>query len=194
MQISFRDVLVRLSWTLAVVAVYGGLYFALMWSLTNHPVLLILVIAVGGIPVLIVALKLYGREEQRRSAWSVVRSFADGSLSEVPDAPEDRTLIGIVFLEDVMFRAVSISVNEKGIRLDRPLRAVRPLVVPWKSIQRLDTNETGGELKLRNQDSTHGARIYLKNMERPISLYPWNTEFQKYVPANIGHEHLPLPE
>ena len=190
MQLSARELVLRIAFATAIIALYGGLYYALMWSLTYHPVVLLTVIAVGGIPVLLVALKLYGREEQRRSAWSSVRNYARGDLREVPEAPHDRALVGIAFLEEVMFRAVSISVNENGIRLDRPLRAVRPLVIPWSAVQRLDTNETGGKIALPNQDSTHGARIYLKDTVRPILLYPWNSEFHNHVPTNVGHEHL----
>ncbi len=193
MQVNAQDLMIRLLWALFVIAVYAGLWYAVAWSMTNHPQWVVLIIAVGGIPVVLVALKFYGREQQRLTAWSCVNDYAKGDLSNVPQAHPDQILVGICFLEDVPFRAVSISVNENGIRLDRPFRPIRPLVILWECVQRLDTNETGGEVTLRNQNSTHGARIYLKNMDRPILLYPWNSEFQERLPRNIGHDHLQAP-
>ena len=132
------NLIIRISLAVLFTAAYiGALRFA-MYSMQNHPWVVIALIAIGGLPVGYIALRVSQNEEQRRSLWTTTQTYVKSDASLVPEPDQDSKLVGAGRIDNIPFRALSIYAAEGGIRLERTFGAVGPIVIGWGHIQRLD--------------------------------------------------------
>ena len=181
-----KKIVVQIAFACLVFLVYGALYFALMWSLTYHPVALLSVIAIGGIPIVLLVHKYWKGEAERRGVWSNLRDLTRGKLESVPGRDKNDEIVASAQFGEVFFRILNLNANDAGIRIDRPFSAVRPIVIPWESIQRLDTMDCPHQPQFRNKNIKPACHIFLTNSDKPLAIVPWPESFAKFVPENIG--------
>jgi len=154
-----------------------------VYLLENHPWVLISIIAVGGLPVGYIAMRVSQNEAQRRSLWSTTQTYVKSDTSVVPEPDQAAKVFGAGRIDNVPFRALSIYAADGGIRLGRTFGAVGPIVIGWGHIQRLDLLRIPEKGKI---PAHNGALISLIGVNRDIILIPWPDHFHALVPDNIG--------
>lgn len=177
------NLLLRILPPVLFVGAYIGAVWYWVYALDNHPWIMISIIAIGGLPLGYIALRVSQNEEQRRSLWSTTQTYVKSDASVVPEPDQAAKVFGAGSIDNVPFRVLSIYAAVGGIRLERTFRAIGPIVIGWDHVQRLDL------LRFPEKGKTpahNGALISLKSVDRDIVLIPWPDHFHEFVPDNIG--------
>ena len=151
------------------------------WTLQEHPVVLITVIAVAGLPVGYYATRYANREAQKRAIWSGLRDQVQKGSFSIPEPDLKDRILGAAIIDNVFFRAVSIEVTDEGIRLDRPFVDTRPISIPWREIQRVDRLTQRIKKELMS-----AAAIRAKHSNSELIVSPWDSDQQERVPESVG--------
>lgn len=179
-------IVLSILWAVLVLSAYWALFKGVFWSLQEHPVVVLAVIAVAGLPVGYFVTRYASREAQKRSIWSTLRDVSRGKGASIPAPPIEERVLGAANIDGIPFRMVSIYVTPQGIRLDRPFASVRPISIPWDEIQRVDNFSVPQEKK----EPMPGALIRLKNSDREIIVFPWYESNTEQIPENVGTTEL----
>ena len=177
----FKRYILLVLW-LALVLVGTWAYFAgFLWLLEEHPIKLIIAILIAGPPIGFYATRYANRKAQRSAIWSGLRDrIAKGGLSiSEPDLKE--LVLGAAFIDDVVFKSVTIFVTKDGIRLDALFSDDRPISIPWTAIQRVDrlTQVIKGE-------SVSAAAIRALEAEVKLVIAPWDDKQNELIPSTVG--------
>ena len=167
-------------WAALVLGAYWAFLKGIFWSLQEHPVVLLGVIAVAGLPVGYFVTRYASREAQKRSIWSTLRDASRGNDVSIPEPPIEERVLGAANIDGIPFRMVSIHVTPQGIRLDRPFTSVRPISISWQEIQRVDNFS----VPQKKKDPMPGALIRLKRSDREIIVFPWYESNTEQIPEN----------
>jgi len=158
--------------------------------LEEHPVILIGAIVVAGLPIGFFATRYASREAQKRAIWSALQQQLRKADFLIPAPDTKDQVVGAAKIDDVLFRAVSIEATIEGLRLDRPLVAVKPISIPWNEIQRVDVFT----IRRAGKDSMPGALIRANRSDSEIIVFPWYETHQKMVPENVGTSELKVTQ
>ncbi|MDJ0760710.1 MAG: hypothetical protein QNJ19_15040 [Woeseiaceae bacterium] len=173
-------------WGALVFGVYWALSETVIWSLQEHPFVVLTVIAVGGVPVGYFVTRYANRESQKRSIWSTLRDVSRGKGISIPEPRIEDRVLGAANIDGIPFRMVSIHVTPEGVRLDRPFVSVRPISIPWQEIQRVDNFS----VPQKKKQPLPGALIQLRNSDREIIVFPWDESNTEQIPENVGTTEL----
>jgi hypothetical protein len=174
-------------WAAVVILLYWGILNGLFWSLEEHPVALICVIAVAGLPIGYFVTRYEAREAQKRSIWTALRDTSGSSNVSIPEPPIEDRVLGGANIDGISFKMVFIHVAPQGIRLDRPFTSVRPISISWREIQRVD------RFCIPQKKPVPGAVIRLKRVDTAIVVFPWYESYDEKIPECIGTTQLAVP-